>query len=238
MAKAWNKIDWNEDRINFLKKNWKTKTNKELADALGLRLTSVRTKLYSLGFKRMDLQYWTEEQIQYLRDNYQKIGDTEMAEIFNQKWDKKKGWSKKHIEKKRRYLKLKRTPEEIAKIHLGHIKRGAYAEGVRKMWQTRGTNEIGTIVIWDGNKMIKTESGYQFLRLVNYRKFVGEIPKGMMVRHIDGNRLNCGPENLVLITRTENARLNAAIRCPPELRETMKLLRKLQLKIKRKTSKI
>ena len=33
MAKAWNKIDWNEDRVNFLKKNWKTKTNKELADA-------------------------------------------------------------------------------------------------------------------------------------------------------------------------------------------------------------
>ena len=114
MKKTWNKIDWTDKRLKFLKENYNTMTNQQIADSLGLKITAVRHKCYELGLYKMTLEYWTDEQVDFLLKNYKEKGDTELSEIFNEKWHKDKGWTKKHIEKQRRYLKLKRTPEEIA----------------------------------------------------------------------------------------------------------------------------
>ena len=108
MKKTWNKIDWTDKRLKFLKENFNTMTNQQIADSLGLKITSVRHKCYELGLYKMTLEYWTDEQVDFLLKNYKEKGGTELAEIFNKKWYKDKGWTKKHIEKKRRYLKLKR----------------------------------------------------------------------------------------------------------------------------------
>ena len=121
-------------------------TNKELANALGLNLTKTRGFLYEMDLKRMELEYWTEEQIKYLLDNYKEIGDVELAEIFNSKWKKNKGWTKKHIEKKRRYLKLKRTQDERHQIYLRNKILGRWKMCPVKAWETRGGSaEIGHV---------------------------------------------------------------------------------------------
>ncbi|AZI53876.1 HNH endonuclease [Epilithonimonas vandammei] len=236
MRTAPNKIEWTVSEINLLKKNWNKLTNKELFQLLNKPISehSMRTKLYEMGLYKLELEFWTEEQVKFLKENYKKIGDTEIAEIFNKKYLKKKGWTKKHIEKKRRYLKLKRTPEELSAIREDWRRKGLYKESNRKMWITRGTNEIGTVVIWKGDKFIKTEKGYIHLRVFNYRMYKGEIPKGMMVNHIDRNKLNCNPENLQLLTRAENARRNSWSRYPEDYRKALWSIKKLNRLINKK----
>lgn len=79
-----NSISWTYDRIKFLKDNYSKLSNKELAKTLGLGLTSTRTKLYDLGLKRIEMEYFTDEQIAFLKSNYQTMGDVEIAEYFEE----------------------------------------------------------------------------------------------------------------------------------------------------------
>ncbi len=232
---AWNKIEWPEENLQYLRDHWKTKTNRELAEGLGLNLTTVRTKLYELGLKRMELQYWTEEQTTYLRNHYKTIGDVELAEIFNQKWYKEKGWTKKHIEKKRLYLKLKRTKSQLKKIHARNKKAGRLAICVKKRWETTGSNPIGTIVVWNHPfgqlQHIKTAEGY-----IPYHRYIweqehGKIPKGYNVCFKDGNRMNCTLDNLIFLSDKE---LHLVSNVLPELRETKFLIHKINQKINNK----
>lgn len=113
---AKNRIDLSKKQIQFIRKNFETMSNPQIAKAIGVKLQYLRTKLYQMGLYRMHLEYWTEEQILFLRTNYQTKGDTELASIFNEKWPKNKIWTIKHIEKKRLYLNLKRTEEEVKAI--------------------------------------------------------------------------------------------------------------------------
>lgn len=144
----YNKILWSNAQLEFMADNHRTMTNQAMADALGLKLTSVRTKLYEMGLYKMRLEYWTDEQVQFLKANFTQLGDTELAEIFNTKWHKDKGWSKKHIEKKRRYLMLKRTPGEIASIHSRNVALGCFSMCAVNAWKQRGVSPDGTIRFW------------------------------------------------------------------------------------------
>ncbi|WP_421977860.1 HNH endonuclease signature motif containing protein [Roseivirga seohaensis] len=176
-------------------------TNRELATAMGLGLTSVRTKCYELGLLRMKMEYWTEEQVNYLLENYKQKGDVELAEEFNNKWHKEKGWTKKHIEKKRRYLHLKRTKKEIHLIALRNIEAGRFSVNHWKRWYGRAS-KIGTIKTWINResdsqfKVIKTKDGYKHLNRYLWERENGPIEPGFQITYKDGNPLNCVIENL------------------------------------------
>ena len=103
---------WTEEMKTFLTDNFFKMTNAQLAKALGLRLTVTRNKCSELGLRRMEMEYWTAEQVQYLRDNYKTKGNVELAEYFEKTWPKKKRWRKQHINKKRKYLDLHRTKKQ------------------------------------------------------------------------------------------------------------------------------
>lgn len=105
----YGKIIFTEDEIQFIKENFKSMTNEQIADELGLKKTIVRTKAYSLGLQRMDLEYWPKEAVKFLKENYHKIGNLEICRIFSKLYPKEKGWTPNHIDKKLEQLKLKRT---------------------------------------------------------------------------------------------------------------------------------
>ena len=232
-----NKIVFTIDQHRFLKDNYESMSNKQLADALGMHLHRVRMELYSLGLKRMELQYWTDEQISFLYDNYQTIGDSELAEMFADRWEKEKGWSKKHIEKKRRYLILKRTSEEIKQIHQRNKELGRWRECATKRWETCGSNPEGTIVVWRLRdrpvQMIKINGKYHHMNVYVWTNAHGPIPKGMNCVRKDGDPLNNNLDNLELISNKELQARNAKKRMkyPEEIREIERLIKKLNKQI-------
>lgn len=109
-------VVWTDEMISSLKRNFYKKTNKELAKLLGLNLTVTRNKCRELGLKRMTLEYWNKEMVQYLKDNYKTKGDVEIMEYFEVYFPKAKGWRRTAIHQKRKYLGLHRTKDEYKKI--------------------------------------------------------------------------------------------------------------------------
>lgn len=231
------RIDWDDDKISYIKENFFKKSNKEIATELGLKLTTLRVKAYELGLKRFEMEYWTDEMVLYLKKNYKKIGDVEIAEIFQELFPKNKKWTKQHIDKKRGYLKLFRTDAQLQKIRARNNKNGRYSVNHWKRWIGKVT-PVGEIRQWMSNgkmkKFIKLENGFVPYAPWYYLNHIGQIPKGSVVRVRDGNNLNIVESNLMLITREQNAVLNAEIRnsYPEELKEVNKLLSKLKKTIK------
>jgi len=197
-----------------------------------------------MGLKRMELEYWTPEQIDWLVRNYHYYGDVEIAEIFNQLWVKKKSWTKKHIEKKRKYLKLNRTNDEKCQVFIRNKNQGRWKMCPVKAWITRGGSaEVGHIFWWSKNNsirkypVIKTANGnFDYHRYIWIEKF-GKLPSDKyVVPKIDA------PENVLLtieqlevIDRVEHQRRNAErrMRYPEEIREIIRIKNKIVKTIKK-----
>lgn len=105
----YGKVIFSDEEIQFLKTNFQSMTNKQIAKALGLKITLVRMKAYELGLQKTEKEYWTKEAVQFLKENFHKIGNRELSKIFNNKFPKNKNWTPNHIQKKMFYLGLKRT---------------------------------------------------------------------------------------------------------------------------------
>ncbi|WP_417200080.1 hypothetical protein [Bizionia sp.] len=228
----YNKITLEPHEEAYIKTHFHKRTNRELADVLGLKLTRFRQLAYAMGLKRMELEYWTNEQIEFLRANYKEIGDSELAEVFEVKWHKEKGWTKKHIEKKRRYLKLKRTKAQINKIHKRNVLMGRFKICPIKAWETMGQAPDGEKRVWyhqDNSPfvVIKTKTGFVHYNPWLWEQHYGKPAKGMVIRNFSTKLLDVKITDLKLITREENARLNSKNRLPEHLRETQKLIRTL-----------
>lgn len=85
-------------------------------------------------------------------------------------------------------------------------------------------------------QFIRTSLGvWEALHVHVYKKEVGEVPEGHVVRFVDGNTLNCDPSNLVAVSRKDNMLYNSIMRYPKDVRVVMKTLGKLKKKINNDT---
>lgn len=220
-------------------------TNRELARELRISLVMVRMKCYSMGLKRMELEYWTPEQVRFLKSHYRKIGDVELAEVFEEKWPKNKKWTLKHIDKKRKYLGLKRTPRQVQKIFERNKKMGRFKFCPINRWILAGVFPEGTVRIWRSSyqtgpgsyfKAIKVNGKYVHYAKWLYEQHNGKMPPGYVTGFKDRNNMNVVIDNLECITRAEHARRNGR-KLPEDLRETIKLLNSLNELINKKNGK-
>jgi hypothetical protein len=197
------KITWTKEDVSFIKNNFHQMTNVQLAKSLGKQLTIVRMKCRELNLLHIELEYWTAEQVDYLKANYKTIGDTAMAKLFESKWPKKKGWSRKHIEKKRRYLKLKRTMEEEFTIRTGRFDAAQYKDfngkefkqGRKRLWFQNGKYR------W----MIKVGKSFVHLHRHKWETLRGPIPNNKKLCFKDGDTTNVRMSNLICLTRSQLA---------------------------------
>ena len=75
---------------------------------------------------------------------------------------------------------------------------------------------------------------WAFKHKLVYEEYFGPIPEGCVIRFLDGNRLNCSPDNLVLLTKAEHAVLTrkGLATEDPELTRAGVNVVKLSMKIK------
>lgn len=205
--------------VAFIRRNHMKMTNQEFADRFGMPYRSFCARKCDLGIRNMEMEYWTPVQIKYLLKWYQRRGDLELARMFSKKWYKRKGWTLKHIEKKRLYLKLKRTPEELHRIKERAKRQGIYIRASKKTWATRGVKKEGTIVYWKRHNegharpFVKVKGRFILWSRWYWQKHYGKIPEGMKVAFIDGNPYNRKLSNLELIDLHEQGvRAGYAIR--------------------------
>lgn len=199
------KIVWTKDEIKYIKDHFHSSTNVQLAKALNKKLTVLRAKCRELGLLHMQLEYWTEEQVQCLRELYQTIGDSQLAALFQERWPKNKGWTNKHIEKKRKYLKLKRTTGEEFLIRTGRFNASDYKdfdgkqfpEGKKRLWFRNGKYR------W----VIKIGKSFTPYHRYKWEKLHGPIPSDKKLLFKDGDTTNCRMSNLVLLSRSDLAKV-------------------------------
>lgn len=199
-----NKGLWSAAQIKFIRQNFHSMTNVALARKLGKTLTVVRNKCRELGLLHMVMEYWTQEQVEFLKANYRTIGDVELAKIFQERWPKQKLWTSKHIDKKRGYLGLKRTVAEWASMRTHRFEPDQYKDfdgktfpqGKERIWSSNGVSR----------RMIKVGKDFVHKARHVWELSRGPIPKGMKVHFKDGNTLNCSLSNLELLTKSELAR--------------------------------
>ena len=236
----YGRIIFSEKDIAFVKANFKTMTNQQIADALGEKKTKVRMLAYSLGLKRMELQYWTTDQINFLKANYQSIGDVELAEIFNVKWYKNKGWTRNHIEKKRRYLNLKRTQQQLQYIQDRNVLAGRFSTEKANKARSLKQTPIGATTIWFTEHnlpyvVIKQKEGFVPYNRYLWQKKHGPIPKGSnVVLKPNANRTDYTVTDLELLTNAQLAFRNQSHKVPDELKEVLRLSKKLNKLITKK----
>lgn len=146
----------------YLKNNYQSMSNQELANALGCTLTVLRNKLYELGLRRYSaaIEHWTADENKILLDNYQTKTNIDIARMLFPKRDKKS------VAKRIKHLKLKRTPEQVAAIKAENLKRFTansfkpgekrYKSNPEKAWITRRKNaqKTHTQIINDINRRI------------------------------------------------------------------------------------
>lgn len=107
------------------------------------------------------------------------------------------------------------------------FKKGNLPHNTRKEGETRLDKEGYVLVKVAHKKWIRKH------RLI-WEQAHGEIPKGYVIRIKDGNKENYSLDNMELITFADNMRLNAIHRFPTELKQTIRLLKKLKKKINEK----
>lgn len=184
---------WTEKEINFLKKNYAQKSNKELSELLGRKSAYIFSKAFALGLKKDKAYLSASFKQRYLNGELDYLKKTQFnAEHtpFNKgrKWDE--------------YL----TEQAKERMRTSTFKKGNKPHNAYK-------EEFGVISIRPNDG-----KDYQYIKLENakwvpYHRYVwemnyGPIPKGMSVYFKDRNTMNTSLDNLVLLDRNQLLQMN------------------------------
>jgi hypothetical protein len=225
-------MTWINDIEEFVRDTNDLLSNREMAAIIGCAPSTVSWLRCRWGLKKLELEYWTPVQVAWLRRLYTWMGDYEIALVFDEAYPKAKGWTLKHIEKKRKYLGLKRTREQLLAIKRRNYDFGCFKDHLRRIHHTRKADE-GVIREWlDSNgqpySVIKVGEGFVRLSRYTWEQHKGPVPEGMNIVLKDAARPASDINNLECITNAELGMRNSMMRYPVELRQLIVLNNQLK----------
>lgn len=189
-------VQWNDD---WIKENYDTyKSYSSLRDAYNqmfnvtVSLSAIKNHThYKLGLikTRQNCRHYTEEQIQWLKDHYAKLGCNETLRLFNLTFHEN-----------RTFHSMKNFGHEYgiqveSCVHTqNRLKYGARREGSK-----RALRPIGATRTDCGRVVVKTEHGWKASGKATWEQANGKVPNGYCITHLDGNTKNYDIKNLALV---------------------------------------
>lgn len=210
---------WTDADLAFMQENSQNMSWAEIGAALGRTKPAVQTKALEVGLRKtkefitkrsMITQFkpghvaaprsriyanaWKPEDIKYLVDNYEHMTCNEIAVHLNRTPGAVKTTANK-------VLKLKKSAESKKLIgkrpNAGQFRKGALPLNTLQDLEIRIRTTGGKQSKW-----IRISCAHwQQLHHYNWIKTGNEIPSGHVLQFIDGDFLNCEPENLKLVKR-------------------------------------
>jgi hypothetical protein len=197
-TKNQQKIEFSPEELDFIAANWRMTDRAFLAafeERFGPGLTFGYWRVYKTaqGLIKQDQVSWEPEQVQFLLDNYQTMGNLAIAEQLGWPSGAKEG--QKRVWKKMNQMGLKRSPEQVLKIKKNNPQ--SYPDGT--IWYQECRNDV----------MIKVNGKTMFYRIWVWEGKHGPVPKGNCITHKNGDNRDCRIENLEMVSRSEVTRRGA-----------------------------
>lgn len=247
------------EQIEFLREGYRRMHTRDLTEAFNREFGQVRThyairsalRNYNIKCGRAHkdrlmkrLRLYTEEQIQYLRDNYRDISVADMTEQFNAEFGtdftvrqintalknrricsgRNGQWKKGHQswnKGKKGYMGPNRTS----------FKKGNRPHNTKHLWYERESKDgYIEISVPETNPHTGYHRRFKAKQVWLWEQKHGPVPEGHVVAFADGDPANFEPENLILLNRLELLRLNKLQHkeAPEEIQPVLITLAKLE----------
>jgi hypothetical protein len=193
---------YSEEVIQYVIEYYPTMRTSEMAKVLGISEKKIHQLANTRGIKKSK---------EYLREVHGKF--VAIAGIDNRFYKGHEPWNKG--------IKGRNNAPEHTLFKPGHLPANHKPIG----WTRVDSEGYHWMKIAEGLK------GWVMIHRLAWEMENGPIPEGKFLRFIDGNKDNWQVENLALVDRESNMRLNTIHRYPEEVKVAMKILSKLKRKI-------
>ena len=253
---------YTDRQLNFLRSGYLSMKIRDLARAFNKRFGASKTESQikstlsnhriRCGRKGKDklISYrrlFTEKQERFIRKNISGRRRAKMADLFN-------AWFKTEITPEQiktftgnhgissgltGYFPKGHTPwntgtKGLTGANSGSFKKGSVSFNHKSLFSERVCSRDGFILIKvpEPDPYTDFPTRWKHKHVYIWEQTHGPIPEGMVVAFIDGDKTNCEPENLMLISRAELLNLNRLgyKDTPAELKPHVQALSKLQMK--------
>ena len=191
-----------QEVIDYVIEYYPTMRTSEMAKVLGISEKKIHQLANTRGIKKSK---------EYLREVHGKV--VAIVGIENRFYKGHEPWNKG--------IKGRNNAPEHTLFKPGHLPANHKPIG----WTRVDSEGYHWMKIAEGLK------GWVMIHRLAWEMENGPIPEGKFLRFIDGNKDNWQVENLALVDRESNMRLNTIHRYPEEVKVAMKILSKLKRKI-------
>ncbi len=190
---------------------------------------------------------YTDEMLVFLETEFKCIPVAELTDAFNKKYGTNKKKTAIHGLLTRKgftcgrsghFVKGQKSWNQGRKGYMGanktSFKKGTVPPNIKPIGSERIDSKDGYLLVKVAQKCQYTgrDTCYRMKHIVEYEKVYGLVPDGHVVRFKDNDRMNCSPENLELVSKSENLYLNrnGYTDLPEILKPAMKAVARVDIK--------